>query len=64
MTIEDKQSHTLDTAEGDYLNSDPQIQVIASEVDHEIPSGESETKAKTMKYNIESKIPLPNEKTV
>ncbi|VDO32357.1 unnamed protein product [Brugia timori] len=49
----------MDTAEGDYLNSDPQIQVIASEVDHEIPSGESETKAETVKYNIKSKIPLP-----
>ncbi|VIO93794.1 Uncharacterized protein BM_BM10407 [Brugia malayi] len=38
VIVEDKQSYTLDTAEGDYLNSDPQIQVIASEVDHEIPS--------------------------
>nr|CRZ24994.1 Bm10407 [Brugia malayi] len=59
VIVEDKQSYTLDTAEGDYLNSDPQIQVIASEVDHEIPSGESETKAETVKYNIKSKIPLP-----
>ncbi|KAL3994951.1 hypothetical protein ACH3XW_23815 [Acanthocheilonema viteae] len=36
MTMEDKQSHTLDTTQINYLNPDPQTQVAASEMVHEI----------------------------
>ncbi|VBB27367.1 unnamed protein product [Acanthocheilonema viteae] len=40
MTMEDKQSHTLDTTQINYLNPDPQTQVAASEMVHEISNGQ------------------------